>query len=81
MQIRVLYFQMIRQLTGCAEERVELPGDAKVSDAIAALVESHPELEKVRGSLLYAVNEEWAAKSQPLSEGDVLALMPPVSGG
>lgn len=31
--------------------------------------------------LLYAVNKEYASREQPLKEGDVVALIPPVSGG
>jgi molybdopterin synthase catalytic subunit len=32
-------------------------------------------------SLLFAVNEEYAKFSDPLSEGDIIAVLPPVSGG
>jgi molybdopterin synthase catalytic subunit len=32
-------------------------------------------------SLLFAVNEEYASPSHPLSDGDRLAVLPPVSGG
>lgn len=35
----------------------------------------------MRRSLLFAVNEEYASPSDPLSEGDRLAVLPPVSGG
>jgi molybdopterin synthase catalytic subunit len=31
--------------------------------------------------LLYAVNREYAAREQPLADGDEVALIPPVSGG
>ena len=38
-------------------------------------------ISEMERSLLFAVNEEYAVPSQPLSDGDRLAVLPPVSGG
>ncbi|HEX8123238.1 MAG TPA: molybdenum cofactor biosynthesis protein MoaE [Solirubrobacteraceae bacterium] len=76
MQVRVRLFAQLRQRAGAAEVSVELPEDARVRDALSALgslVDGLP--------VVMAVNREYADESAPLSAGDELALIPPVSGG
>jgi molybdopterin synthase catalytic subunit len=58
-----------------------LDAPATVESAFALLKAKHPKLVEMERSLLFAVNEEYASLSQPLSDGDRLAVLPPVSGG
>lgn len=81
MRVRVLHFQMLRQLAGCDAEEMELPAGSTVGAATDAVCARHPALAPMRRSLLFAVNEEWAPAGAELHDGDTLALMPPVSGG
>jgi MoaE-MoaD fusion protein len=76
MRVRVRLFAMLRERAGCNELELELPDDARVSDALA-------QLEHLAGGLplVMAVNREYAAADAPLAPGDELALIPPVSGG
>ncbi|MBB4661486.1 molybdenum cofactor biosynthesis protein [Conexibacter arvalis] len=78
MEVTIRLFAMLRERAGTAELRLELPDGARVRDAlatpqVAALAEGLP--------LVLAVNREYAADDLPLSPGDELALVPPVSGG
>ncbi|MBM4361451.1 MAG: molybdopterin converting factor subunit 1 [Deltaproteobacteria bacterium] len=78
--IRVLYFGGVRELLGVAEESLEgAPGT--VGELAAALTARHPALGPVLSSLRFAVNEDFAAPSHALAPGDVVAVIPPVSGG
>jgi MoaE-MoaD fusion protein len=72
--IRVRLFAGLRERAGWSER--ELDGIERVGDVWAALgLGDEPE------GLLYAVNLEYAGKDTPVSDGDEVALIPPVSGG
>ena len=72
----VRLFAGLRERAGTGERRLELPEGSRVADVWALL-----KLGKQPGGLLYAVNREYAAADTPLSAGDEVALIPPVSGG
>jgi MoaE-MoaD fusion protein len=76
MVVRVRLFAMLRERAGASELSLELPEGARVRDALAALSELADGL-----PLVMAVNREYASAEAPLSAGDELALIPPVSGG
>jgi len=78
----VLYFAALRDLSGVAEETVSL--EAGVGDVreVLEMLEGRREALRGRlGSVRVAVNEEFAPLSTALHGGDVVALIPPVSGG
>ncbi|MDK2972585.1 MAG: MoaE-MoaD fusion protein [Candidatus Sumerlaeota bacterium] len=81
MKIDVLYFQVLKLKAGTARETLDVAAGTTVAGALDAVESLHPELLPLRASLLAAVNQEWAPPETVLREGDVLALMPPVSGG
>jgi molybdopterin converting factor subunit 1 len=76
MVVHIRLFAMLRERAGASELSLELPEGARVRDALAAL-------ESLAGGLplVMAVNREYASEDAPLSAGDELALIPPVSGG
>ncbi len=79
--IEVLLFAAAREAAGAGSIRVELPDDATVGDAFAHLRVAHPALGPVLGASRAAVDEEFAPPSRSLSNGDTMAVLPPVSGG
>ena len=81
MHITVRYFAGHRDITGCAEEQVELSAGATVGILWDLLVARYPRLGGYRGRLLYAVNQEFGTLATELQDGDEVALIPPVSGG
>lgn len=82
MQIKVLYFAALAAAIGVREQDLSLPDSATVADALACLADEHAALAQGRGlAVTAAVNLEYAACDRVLSDGDVLALIPPVSGG
>ena len=76
MRITVKLFAGLRERAREGERDVELDEGARVADVWAPLgLGEEPE------GLLYAVNKEYASPDRRLSEGDEVALIPPVSGG
>jgi molybdopterin synthase catalytic subunit len=75
-RITVKLFAGLRERAGESERDLELETGARVADVWSPLgLGDEPE------GLLYAVNKEYAPPDRRLSEGDEVALIPPVSGG
>ena len=73
MHVTVRLFAGLRERAGWSQREIEA---SRVADVWAALdLGDEPE------GLLYAVNRVYAPADQELSDGDVVALIPPVSGG
>lgn len=82
MTITVLYFAAVRDLVGRDEERMDLPTGVGTIEALAAhLTAVHPPLAGRLGYVRFARNEELANASDPVVDGDTIALIPPVAGG
>ncbi len=81
MKIQVRLFATLRQLAGWPQQALELPSGATVADALAELDRRFPQLTVSTRTIYVAVNQEYARGTQPLQEGDELAIFPPVSGG
>jgi len=80
-RITALLFGQAREWVGSSSLDLNLDAPATVESAFAVLRSRHPKLGEIERSLLFAVNEEYASPSHPLSDGDRLAVLPPVSGG
>src|SRR5712692_3375704 len=80
-RITALLFGQAREWVGSSSLDLNLDAPATVESAFAVLRSRHPKLGEMERSLLFAVNEEYASPSHPLSDGDRLAVLPPVSGG
>ena len=81
MQVKVLYFAMLRDRAGVRHEPVELDEPATVGDLIDEVGRRHPSVVEYMGTALASVNHEFAERDQALHVGDEVAFFPPVSGG
>jgi MoaE-MoaD fusion protein len=81
MQVRIRLFAMQREIAGTREVPLELPDGADVAAAWNALVAIHPGLAPGHASVRYARNGAYADAGTRLSDGDEVAMIPPVSGG
>lgn len=79
--VRIRLFAVQRELAGTREVRIDLSEGADVEAAWTALVARHPVLAPGRPSMRFARNGEYADPATPLSDGDEVAMIPPVSGG
>ncbi|MGD2250836.1 MAG: molybdopterin converting factor subunit 1 [Candidatus Methanofastidiosia archaeon] len=77
MKVNIKYFALFREKTGRKEESIE--GDfTSVKELIAYLQKKYGINTR---ALMIAVNRNIVPKETVLSEGDEVALFPPVSGG
>jgi len=81
MRVRVLLFAALRESVGEKSLELELRESATLADLLAQLEAEHASLARYRGRMLVARNQERAPLATPLSDGDEIALLPPVSGG
>jgi molybdopterin converting factor subunit 1 len=79
--VRVLFFGAARDAAGHETLELSLSSPANVATAFAQLLADYPALARFGNSLLLAVNQEYALSDRTLSDGDELAVLPPVSGG
>jgi molybdopterin synthase catalytic subunit len=75
-KVNVRLFAALRERAGFARVEVELVDGATVSDVWPLL-----DLGDEPPGMLYAVNRAYADRGEALSEGDEVAVIPPVSGG
>ncbi|MCX2954571.1 molybdopterin converting factor subunit 1 [Lentzea sp. NEAU-D7] len=82
MKVDVLYFGAARQRSGGARrESFELDDGATVNQLTHLVWERYPALASIQRQIRLAVNEDFAKADDVLSEGDEVALIPPVAGG
>ena len=81
MTITLLYFSVLRLRSGLARETLEVAGPISVGELRRILTERHPALAQVLPSAVAAINRDFASDDSVVSDGDEVALFPPVSGG
>jgi MoaE-MoaD fusion protein len=81
MQLTVRLFALQRQQLGTRQLTLEVADGATIADAWNALCAEHTVLAAAGPSMRFARNAVYAEPSDPLADGDELALIPPVAGG
>jgi len=81
MQVRVLFFGMLKEVIGRASESLELARGACVGDLVTHYQQQFPRMQGLSQSIAVAVNSEYAGPEWTLKDGDEVGLLPPVSGG
>ena len=80
MKTTVLLFGIATELVGNSSINVELPTNTTVNYFKKLLIEQHPTLKKMSAYAI-AINEIYASDETMINESDVIAIIPPVSGG
>ena len=81
MKVRLLFFAVLRDLTGKAEALVDLPEGSRPLDVWNGLRTEYRSLAGYVHPPLAAVNERYVQPEEFLHDGDDLAFIPPVAGG
>ncbi len=81
MRVTVRLFAMQRAQTGLRRHELELSEGADVAAAWDALVADLPIIAGAAGVVRFARNGTYVETTEPLADGDELAVVPPVAGG
>ena len=80
MIIKTLFFGIAKDLIGASELKIDVVENSSVKDFETILKNEFSTLENLN-SYAIAVNEAYANDDLILKTGDVVAIIPPVSGG
>ena len=81
-RVTVLYFAAVRERVGREREDLDLPPEIVDIGAFCAWLEAtYPSLRGRLAQCRFAVGEEFRKSTHALRAGDVIAVIPPVSGG
>jgi molybdopterin synthase catalytic subunit/molybdopterin converting factor small subunit len=78
-QVRVQAFGVLKDALGPDAAPIEVTEGATVADLLGQVAKSYPAA--ILRGIAVSVNAEYASRTQRLSQGDVVGLLPPVSGG
>jgi molybdopterin converting factor subunit 1 len=81
MQVRILFFGVLKEVAGRADDSITLSDNSTLADLLNHVERQAPRLKEMLPSIAMSVNEEYADPNTKLKNGDEVALLPPVSGG
>jgi molybdopterin converting factor subunit 1 len=80
-KVKIMFFATLRDYVGEKSLEVEIPLQTTIGALTDLLVATYPKLEKVKDSIMVAINREYVASDQIIPSGAEIAFFPPVSGG
>jgi sulfur-carrier protein len=81
MKVKVLFFAVLKDMVGEGERFMDVSKGTTVSSLANSLFGETQTKHFDASGLLFSVNEQLVGGEYKLQEQDILALMPPVSGG
>src|SRR6185436_8340554 len=81
MHVNLLFFATLKDIVGARQLQLDVPAGATVNDLWERLESRYPKLGPYRSVALTSVNEEYVDRAVTISDGDEVAIFPPVSGG
>ena len=72
---------MLRDIVGRAEEAIEVDAGSCLGCVFERYARQYPRLGELKSSIVLARNHQFGDRSEPVTEGDEIAFLPPVSGG
>ncbi len=81
MKVRLLFFAVLRDITGRGEDVLDLPNGTRAGEVWQQLRGQYAALRDYTQPPMIAVNESYVRPDELLHDGDELAFIPPVAGG
>ena len=81
MKVRLLYFAVLRDITGRNEAEVSLGEGTRAGDVWESMRRDYRQLAPYEHPPMIAINESYATPDTLLRDGDELVFIPPVAGG
>ena len=81
--MKIRYFAWIEEITKTENEFIDSEKIKNLEELKVFIIKKYPDLKKhfENGILRFAVNEEYIVQNISLTNNDVIAIFPPVSGG
>jgi molybdopterin synthase sulfur carrier subunit len=80
-QMHILFFAQLKDATGCDSAELSVTSPLSTEQLWTELLKQFPKLAAHRVSVRLACNQEYTMPNARFSDGDEVALIPPVSGG
>ena len=81
MRVKVLFFGMLKDIVGISEDSLEVAEGEPVAAVFDRYARRYPRMGEMASSIVLARNQQFCDRSTPVTEGDEIAFLPPVSGG
>ena len=81
MQVRVLFFGVLKDIVSRSAETLDLPEGAVAADVVKHYERFVSAKNGILSSVAISINQEYSNPNTTLHAGDEIALLPPVSGG
>ncbi len=81
MRCHVLFFAHLADVTKVHDSQLDLADGSSVRELLDQIEQRYPDTATLRREIAVAVNEQYCKHDHTLRDGDVVALVPPVSGG
>ena len=79
--IKILYFAFIKELTGVRSDKMKLPYGSTIHNLLTNILDIYPQIHNLLKSIKVSVNYKVVDTDTILKDGDEVALLPPISGG
>ncbi|WP_369048048.1 molybdopterin converting factor subunit 1 [Tenacibaculum sp. UWU-22] len=80
MKIKILFFGITTDLMGCSDLALDVEKKTTIAFFKSVIKKKYPQLQNI-DQYAIAVNEQYVNNEFSLQENDVIAIIPPVSGG
>ena len=81
MAVTIRLFAILREAVGKDGFDIRIDEPVPVERLFEQIVAEHPELERYKSMITFAVNGDYATGQDLVKDGDEVALIPPISGG
>ena len=81
MKIKVLFFEPMKDCTNISCREYDVHESFTLANLIGFVYADYPDAKDVLDVCAFVVNQEFTEETNPLHEGDEVAVLPPVSGG
>ena len=75
MRIKVLFFGPVREIVGLREDTIEMPDGARLQAVLENYGNRFPRLREMAGSVVLALNQQFAPPTTAVADGDEQALL------
>jgi molybdopterin synthase catalytic subunit len=80
-QVKVLFFGQLKDIVGRPEESLDIAEGSRLQTVFDHYSRQFPRIGELASSIVMARNQQFSTPATPLSAGDEIAFLPPVSGG